>query len=766
MFDLLTLKKYDDFFKPQSQRTGKGVFFYRFIGYDEEVLNFLKLYLKEAEKLGAYINNGFENPTESEVKYFYNVTDEKFILSKEHITENTKKWLLGIPKSNLNLLSNSIFDFFSDMQGSGVNINIIKNAYIKFMCWIKKYFVKTIFALGLDEVPKILYDCELSKYELYMLRVLSKSGCDIVYVNYISEDSYKQIDKDSKFSMAIYGKEKKNPGKNFSLNVEVENSVKNQPNSKSLGEQKVSTNKFKNLENIINTNDWINGEFWDSILLKNSERNSDRNRINNIFIEYLGFNDENEYSEILFNLYNNLNKSKKPHVLIEDKMHNPTVDEVNAINKLNINLNSADSISNILNVELNDKIKLFFIKSFLDVINSEDFVNSAALKNFGLKMIIWIIRYCKKMFENFDFENIPSIIYFGNATEQEAIFLNLISKTPMDVLYICPNKEVENPFLSLKVKSNILLKEMENSKDNMVFPKNSFKQSASTVAYKAENELKTLIYTDTGLYKERQFSKSSPLTLKTSYDEIFIIWKEEAKYRPHFNVDDKIVTVPNIFAKICGVENGNLSEYFKKIKTMITTDTILISKFPFIDEKKENNIKPYAYKFLNKKQLKINDIKKHSKYFYDFLSDEKQNYILEKIQELIDLDLIEADTMGIENLILGTLLNLDNQTLRLIQQFDFTKNIPKLIIIDTNESVASLEDAIYISFLNLIGFDIAVFTPTGYRNIEKHIKESAFQKYDIGDLMFDIIQPNKNWFLSNDNLDKGIFNRIFGKGRK
>lgn len=759
MFDLLTLKNYNDFFKPQSQRTVKGVYFYRFIGYDKDILSFLQAYFIEAERLGTYINEGLVNPTESEVKYFYNVTDENFSLSLDYISNNAKKWLLGIPDENLSVLSQSIYDLLQFMQNCGVNINIIKNSYIKFMCWIKMYFIKPVFALGSENIPKILFEGDINKYELYMLRILSKSGCDIVYVN-LNEDSYLKYDKDSIFSSPVYGKEKKIPVVHFTDT--------NISNIKEETKKENDASKFKSIENIINTNNWIKGEVFENIFLKNNERNIDKNKINNIFAGYIGVKDEDEYNRFLYNLNNDLIKSDKPYILIDTKMHNPTVDEVNSVNKAELGDKEKilNGLSNILMTQINNKVNLFFKKAFIEAVTTEEFKNLAAFRNFALKMLIWIIRYCKDLFNNFDFTNIPIMIYYGNASEQETLFLKMIAKTPIDILYFCSDKEKENHFLNLKNHSEVLLKEFENTRKIEDFPKNELKITASTVAYNAESELKTLIYTDTGLYKERQFSRSKPITLKTAYDEIFIIWKEEAKYRPHFNVNENVVNVPNIFAKVCGVENGNISEYFKKIRTMITNDTILITKFPFISDKTENEIKPFVYKFLENKKIKINDIKKHNKYAYDFLSDEKQDYILEKIQELINLDLIAANTMGIENAVLSTLLNLDSRTLRLIQQFDFTKNIPKLIIIDTDETTASLEDSIYISFLNLIGFDIAVFTPTGYRNIEKHISEDAFQKYDIGDLIFDIIPPNENWFYAKDNFEKGFLNRLFGKGRK
>ena len=62
---------------------------------------------------------------------------------------------------------------------------------------------------------------------------------------------------------------------------------------------------------------------------------------------------------------------------------------------------------------------------------------------------------------------------------------------------------------------------------------------------------------------------------------------------------------------------------------------------------------------------------------------------------------------------LSVLMNLDKELLRLLQNFDFTKSIPKFLVVDVTEKMFTLEECILLAFLNLVGFDIAIFTPTG-----------------------------------------------------
>ncbi len=79
--------------------------------------------------------------------------------------------------------------------------------------------------------------------------------------------------------------------------------------------------------------------------------------------------------------------------------------------------------------------------------------------------------------------------------------------------------------------------------------------------------------------------------------------------------------------------------------------------------------------------------------------------------------------------------------------------------------MASLEDCIYILFLNLVGFDIVVFTPTGYRNIDKYIRSDLFDEYQIGEYMYNLKAPRHIWVTKNNTKSQAesLFNRIFGR---
>ena len=98
----------------------------------------------------------------------------------------------------------------------------------------------------------------------------------------------------------------------------------------------------------------------------------------------------------------------------------------------------------------------------------------------------------------------------------------------------------------------------------------------------------------------------------------------------------------------------------------------------------------------------------------------------------------------------------------MIQKFDFTKKNPKLIYINTGETMISLEDSILIAFLNLIGFDILFFVPTGYQSVEKYFTGNLMEEHQIGEYKYDMQVPDLNSISTNDT--RPSWRRFFKRG--
>ena len=212
-----------------------------------------------------------------------------------------------------------------------------------------------------------------------------------------------------------------------------------------------------------------------------------------------------------------------------------------------------------------------------------------------------------------------------------------------------------------------------------------------------------------------------------------------------------MVNIPVIFSKICGVKDGLIQNYWNSVRELLTEDTLVIDKIPFIDSLDVNPVKLLATEFYKNGRIQKEKIKHHPKFLYGYLREDVQDMILEKLQKLIDQRIIKGThENGTEYTIVSTVLNLPKEILRMMQKFDFTKRNPKIIYISTTEKTMSLEDSIVMAFLNLMGFDILFFVPTGYQTIEKHFNSIIMEEHQIGEYKYELSVPNFDRFPLNN----------------
>lgn len=297
------------------------------------------------------------------------------------------------------------------------------------------------------------------------------------------------------------------------------------------------------------------------------------------------------------------------------------------------------------------------------------------------------------------------------------------------------------------------------------FPKEGQDIRMGTAAYHAERELDEVMYQDSGLYRNQQYDRAVSVSLQTMYEEIAILWNQEVKYRPNFAVNGPVVSIPVIFAKVSGVKDGQLTKYWSDIHNLVTADTLVIRQAPHINPTDPNPMKAHVTGFFKNGKLQKSKIKEHAAYPYGFLREEMQDHILEKLQLLIDQKIIRGTfENGTEYTIIAVVLNLEKEIVRLLQRFDFTKKNPKLIYIHTTEQMISLEDSIVTAFLNLAGFDVVFFVPTGYQNVEKHFNREIMEEHQIGEYLYDLQAPFFRAAPSNTNTRRSWREIIFKRG--
>ncbi|SDY12345.1 YceG family protein [Lachnobacterium bovis] len=797
------LNQLSDFFKDISQREKGIIYRYRIEEYNQDIFEFLKRYFDEAYKSGAVLGDGITNPTEQNLDYFYNIHGNEFENSIDFFEKKLKIWLPRLNDYQKDILAQSIYDELMGLKKSGKNDNMLKNAYIKFMCWLYYKFEKVVNQSSSSFIPKILYMGNMSKHEMQFLSMISKIGCDIVLVFTDKGQSYKKVDSNNVFSTKF---EVLNGGEfpsDFSVKKLAEKPVvnvsKNQPVNRAnqpvnranqpvnranqpvnranqpvnranqpvnRANQPVNrtshpTAPTRRLESgfISAINTWIEGKDITDILTPYSQRGNEEKFIYTSFIRVNGVEDRQTYPNELYRFIEQLRQNDRKFVIIENEIPKPTVQEISNIrrgnytdvarmlNELSKNINYATS------VQLQKIVTVEFINFFLD--EGEKMGNNVnKLMNKAVYILCWLKKYGDILFHDWKKENIGCVIYLGGCKdENEDTFLRFLSRLPLDILILVPNLNQKCLLTDEKLYEINYSQSMELNE----FPKTSSGLTMNTVAFNAERDLDTIMYQDSGMYRINQFKKANVVFLRTMFEEIEILWDEALKFRPGFETINDTVIMPVISAKVSGVKDRNVRDYLALVnKLKAAPRTLVIQNVDYIPQGMRNPMKEYATSFYKNGRLLKEKIKSHPAYKFRILREEMQDYMLEKLQSLIEQCIIRGTKQnGTEYTIISVALNLNNEIIRMLQEFDFTGKNPKVIYFNTKDRPCSLEDTILLAYLNMLGFDTVFFVPTGYQCIEGYLNKKYFEEYQVGEFMFDLATNHV------DSMFSSITNKIF-----
>ena len=744
------IKEVDDFFKRLSMRKPRGVYFYRINSYDETILEFIRKYYELAKKDGAIIDTHIENPTADNIAYFNEIIGDRYVHGPGFIADALKRWLPRIRDYERASMADGIFDTLEVLRRQGKNIEILKNNFTRIMCWLYYNFYNIMERLGSEDIPKIIFWGNVNFSELSTLNILSNAGADIILLQPGGDAQYLSIDPKSQFSIDLkMGSEGFPPGFNLDWLLKL---YEDDKNKKMLYSGNVNIKP--------NTNAWLSGDIFED--LKNIKRGENTAFFYNMFVRINGCDDRNNYTNELYLLYQDLKRANRKVQVINNSITNPSVDEIAKIKRGNY------ANENQLILDLKTNIK-FTNNTFLDVARDafvDTMIETSKLMNMdlnkimnkGIYILCWINRYIVELMNGMDIHSpTPILIYFGSVeSDTECLFLKMVSKLPVDVVIFNPEKikdKLEDKNLyDIRFEETLKIRE---------FPTDSVGLSISTTARNAERDLDSMMYSDTGMYRDMQFTKANVIILSTTYEEIAIYWKQEARFRPNFSTVDNAVNIPVICAKVSGVVNSDIDAYFAKIKDLLT-DTTLLYKNENI-YKGNVSVAAGVTSFYKNNRLDKEAVKKWDGFKYDYLRAETQDYILDKLSELLKSRVIVGTGQnGVEYKIITIVLDLPKEILRFIQSFDFTKCPPKLIIVNTTESIISLEDSIIVAFLNLIGFDILFFVPTGYDNTGKYFNNQIVKEHIIGNYLYDVAIPDFSRLKAGNNKKKSFFARLFG----
>ena len=437
MFEHRKLRNLEEYFSEPESRRESGVYFYRIYGYNQEIHEFIRRYYHAARTSGAVIEGRIPNPEEKQLEYYGEIMGMDFQMNAGFFTASLKKWLPRMKDYQREQVSLAIYDTLDGMRRAGKNENMLKNAYIKFMCWLYYKFERVVNQLGERHIPKILYEGEISNYELKLMAVLSRAGCDIVLLQYHGDENYLKLDVTSEFSCAWKGQDMTAFPEGFSLKS-LREEIRQEQNRERL---------FGPAPGLLNcTNAWISGKGLADVKTELRSRGNDPNLFYNCFIRINGTEDKLTYLNELYQFQLELKNSGRRLVIAEQEIPKPTMEEIGGIARKNYTGQEqmlADLTANNLKYTANLELQKLMHKAFLDIMLEEarqPGMNLNKLTNKAVYLLCWLKRYQPELFYQWKLPDIGCFIYLGGCrTENEELFLRVLARLPVDVLILTPD---------------------------------------------------------------------------------------------------------------------------------------------------------------------------------------------------------------------------------------------------------------------------------------------------------------------------------------
>lgn len=739
-----------------------GGHFLRINKYGTDTEELLLRFFELAVKHGAFLEKGMANPTAGDIAYFESSCAVDFRLDKGFIKASAKKFSTATD-SVLDRLSDSLFQSLSRLKGEGKNDSILKNIFIKFMCWLRRDIARAIAPSKEKYPPKILCNGGLSRHEMMMLTAAAAAGCDVLIAEYDGSayfDKLPDIEKTAEL-ISVTGGSDFPSGFTLSDIRKKADEMRRRAAVISSGNtgRTALTPAPKNGGYCVNA--WISGDIFGDILTDSAKRGNEPDTVYTCYARINGAENKTTYLGDLYKFYITLKETREP-VIIENGITPPSNEEISAISRGNYRT-PADMITalsaNIVHSDI--KLQAMLRRAFAAVMDMYFAENGSDMRK-GISKAVFLLCFLKRyqgaLFGSYR-TKFPCLIIFGGCKSSgEAMFVKMIARCPADVLILRPDLNSK-----CELSDNMLYeRNFTESLPAEKFPKENGDASMGTVAYYAERELDTMMYTDTGIYRSHQYSKANSVVLRTMYEEIPLLWNTELKYRPNFSTSGDMVNIPVIMAKISGVKDKDMPRYWNELHDLISAypeSTLVFKGEPIITE--EGSCE-YAVGLMRNGRLNKSAVKAHKNYHYGFLKEETQDYILDKLAAFLEANVIkDRKSGGLEYRIIHIALNMGSEILRLIQKFDFTSINPKVVYISTGENIISRSDSILLAFLSRLGFDVIFYVPTGYQSAEKYYTDGVMSCLETGEYMFDLTVPDLSKRIADPK--KSIFKRIFGK---
>ncbi|MFO1444721.1 YceG family protein [Bacillus sp. Bva_UNVM-123] len=501
-------------------------------------------------------------------------------------------------------------------------------------------------------------------------------------------------------------------------------------------------------------------------------------QIGQVAAQFLGITlDEDEYYN---HLYDYIHTEQSGLTLISEDLLDKTIDnhQFQSIQKvLNINLEQNLSINRFVafldgeqlllkskNHALHRKIREAMIE-VLRVFSTKELegLKSQELRRVLVDIIKWTINHLGNEWDHVNPEqSMPKFLWYGNSNRSHQYFLYYLLQLGCDVVVFSPScDDVFNEFEQIKEK--IFHYKYPGMKQPEPFPTEKRRRSA-TVAYRASREIESILnHEGSGLYKAWQLRDYTPLsvTLKTTYDELFILIKEIAMIRPNFEVKNGQVKIPAIFAKIQGVSR-NRKEYWDRLQAISEFDhSLLIRRFPFTNN--INNDFRFHYRNALDKDGLLDTQKMITAHYwkYKHLPTGLQNGIATAIRNICARPQLKPiyheEAEDLKTYLFTQGMQIPASVLKLLQKFDYSQEVPKFILYNNElNGTMTRTDAALLLLLNQFGLDIVLYNPSCQNDLENFINDGVYDVHWLEDVVFEQEFKEPSFFKKVQGIFKNM----------
>ncbi|PLR98902.1 YceG family protein [Bacillus sp. T33-2] len=394
---------------------------------------------------------------------------------------------------------------------------------------------------------------------------------------------------------------------------------------------------------------------------------------------------------------------------------------------------------------LHRKIREAITDTILLFVSKEaDGMKSPEFRRVLVDLIKWSFNHLQEPIRNADPSiAMPKWLWYGDFNKSQQYFVYFLMKLGCDIVAFHPDGDDIFALVDPE-KSMTFVHNYPEQKEPEPFPVEKRKRKA-TIAYRASREIETILnHEGSGLYKPWQLRDYTPtaVTLKTTYDELFIIAKEKAMFRPDFTVKNGEVKIPSLFSKIQGVSR-NRKEYWDRLHSTVDLDnSLLINQFPFTAGVNSD------FRFHYQNAIGLDGLPDPGKMMrahywrYTHLPAGLQKGIAHAIRSTCahpGLKTVHNETWEQVKIYLFTHgMQIPEKFLQMLQKFDYSQDVPKFIFYN-NELNGTMRrsDAALLLLLNQFGADILLYNPQGRNDIENFIEESFFDVHWLDDIVFD-----------------------------